>query len=155
TSEAVGGVDTIVLGNGSNLAVGGAQGDLIDGGDGYNLVVGDSGRVTGIDAATGGANRFGSLRLTLGRVEASRDNVGGVDTITVGNGDNLVVGGAYGDTVTAGHGTNVILGDSGEIHSTHTNAHPFGTLPLTPYRIFTVTDWTGAADTIHVGDGDN
>src|SRR5205823_1507309 len=54
-----------------------------------------------------------------------------------------------------GDGTNIVVGDNGEIHSTGANAHPFGVLALTPYQIFTVTDWTGEADTIHVGDGNN
>ena len=105
----------IVLGNGSNLVVGGAQGDRIDAGDGYNVILGDAGSITGIDAATGGANRFGTRRLTLGRVETARDNTGGVDTITAGDGTNVILGGAAGDSIAAGDGTNLVLGDGGAI----------------------------------------
>jgi Ca2+-binding RTX toxin-like protein len=158
TSTAIGGVDTIVLGNGSNLVVGGALGDRIDGGDGYSVILGDSGRVTGVQVG----ERFGTLPLTLRTVETLDDAVGGVDTITVGAGSNVVLGGAAGDAITGGDGTNMVFGDGGRIDwsadgafidsAVSTFATTNDTAPAGPEL---VDPEIGGLDTITVGNGSN
>ena len=99
--------------DGSNLVVGGAAGDSITAGDGFNVVAGDSAEVDA--AALGNPHQFGTLPLTLGSLYSLDYGTGGTDTIAVGDGSNLVIGGAAGDAITAGKGTNVVFGDSGEI----------------------------------------
>src|SRR5947209_8120880 len=157
TSEAIGGADKIYLGAGSNLVVGGADGDTINGGDGSSVVLGDSGIITGIPAALGAANQFGHLPLTLGRIETLSDNTGGNDTITVGNGTNVILGGVAVDTITAGNGTNLVFGDGGAIQFDSTGS-------FIDYAISTFTDGSsvdpasGGDDTIktsQVGESSN
>src|SRR5205823_861579 len=147
----------------SNVVPGGAAGDAIyagvhdvhaDGtytaGTGTNLVFGDGGAIqwssdgSYIDSAV---STFTDLAL----VDPA---FGGVDTIKLGNGANLVVGGAAGDAITAGTGTSVIIGDNGEIHSPGNNANPFGPgLDLTLDTISTLVDGVGGVDTIKTGNG--
>ena len=98
---AIGGVDTIQVGDGYNVVIGGFGGDQITGGADRDVVVGDNGSTT--FSATG-------ILLTIGTLDPT---IGGVDTISTGAGDNTVLGGIGGDQITGGDGRDVVIGDNG------------------------------------------
>jgi len=89
------GVDDLTTGTGDDWVFGGGNTDLIDAGDGNNVVLGDSGTHNG--------TLLNSVR-TVG--DAS-------DTITTGTGNDMIIAGGDADSVTAGDGENVIASDSG------------------------------------------
>ena len=70
-----GGVDTITTLGGNDIVIGGRFGDTINAGDGDNLVIGDSGRIT---AASAGAPQFSGVPMTLGLIETIEYADGGV-----------------------------------------------------------------------------
>jgi Ca2+-binding RTX toxin-like protein len=107
-----GGADTITANGGDDIVIGGRYGDTINAGDGANLVIGDSGKIT---AATSNLARFGAQPITLGLVETIAFDDGGVDLITTGIGNDIVLGGDEGDTITVSSGHNLVLGDDGRI----------------------------------------
>jgi len=121
----VGGADTITSGAGDDIVIGGRFDDGIDAGDGDNLVFGDSGHILAatIDSISG-QEHFDNQPITFGRVETITDTDGGADTITTGDGYDIVLGGhandtikvefEYGGTVDA-DGSNIVLGDTGYI----------------------------------------
>ncbi|MEX0673687.1 MAG: hypothetical protein WD067_02875, partial [Gaiellaceae bacterium] len=89
-----------------------SDGDVIDAGDGRNLVLGDSGQISAHAAA---GPRFGDQRITLGLVTTIAPETGGADHITTGSGADLILGGAAGDTIMSGAGRDVILGDHAQL----------------------------------------
>jgi Ca2+-binding RTX toxin-like protein len=99
----VGGADTVTLDDGTVWVIGGQGGDAVMFGDGGGVLLGDNGRVE--QTALG----------ALVRVETVDSTVGGVDTITGGNGAAVVLGGRDGDRVTLGDGTHVVGGDMGVV----------------------------------------
>jgi Ca2+-binding RTX toxin-like protein len=130
-----GGNDTITTGSGDDIIIGGEDGELVDdvaiagtvtearslvadaadgdtivAGGGRNLVLGDAGEIY---ASAQNAPRFGALPITLGLVTSTATLVGGSDSITTGDGDDIVIGGIDADTILAGHGHNIVIGDSG------------------------------------------
>lgn len=96
-----GGADSITTGSGSDIILGAFEADTIFGGDGDNLVLGDTGSVV-LDAA-GRATMIGQDTLN-----------GGVDVITTGTGRDAIVAGLGGDSVISGAGDDAILGDLGQ-----------------------------------------
>ncbi len=100
TATTLGGIDQIAAGNGNDTVLGGTAGDIIDAGDGDDLVFGDFGKLLFV----GGA---------LARATSTNTDEGGADTITLGAGNDIALGGADSDTITGGLGMDIILGDSG------------------------------------------
>ena len=129
----MGGSDTINLNNGVNAVIGGAVGDTITAQDGDNTILGDNGRAEFL--ADG----------TLQRVK-SVGALGGSDTITVGLGQSRVIGGVDVDQITIGAGDNVVLGDNGVAEF-----EASGNL----INISTIDAGAGAGDTIASGAGYN
>ncbi|MHC4088881.1 MAG: hypothetical protein ACYSVY_01125, partial [Planctomycetota bacterium] len=109
----LGGIDFVYGGPGDDLVIGGTAGDTIDAGDGDNVVVGDSGQVTGAVADSPRHLGPSLTALTLGRVETISPDIGGSDTIDTGLGNDIALGGIDGDTINAGEGDNIVLGDNG------------------------------------------
>ncbi len=113
-----GGDDTIKVGDGNNVIVGGLGADTITTGVGANIVLGDSGTAT-FDSS----GRLASIYSTYGGAPfggSTDTGTSGNDTITLGNGNNVVLGGAGADQIVVGAtGTNVILGDDGEADYTN------------------------------------
>jgi len=107
TSDDIGGIDTITVIGGGNVAMGGAAGDTLtltkdaNGVGGDNTVLGDG----GIAAWENGLVKS---------VTTTSDAIGGVDTIAVEGDGNRVMAGADDDKVTITGGKNVVLGDGGE-----------------------------------------
>ncbi|MEQ9410084.1 MAG: hypothetical protein RIK87_20275 [Fuerstiella sp.] len=99
----VGGDDSIVTGRDNDVVFGGAAEDHMQLGNGDNLAVGDNGRAT--------FNAIGQL-LTVNSL-APLD--GGRDLVTTGAGRDIVIGGTADDTLTVGDGKNLVLGDHGEL----------------------------------------
>src|SRR5204863_146153 len=85
-------------------------GDVVNAGDGFNLVFGDNGQITAANANT---PNFGLLPMTVGLAETVSSLIGGDDTINTGIGKDVIFGGIDGDTINASNGTNVVIGDSG------------------------------------------
>ena len=139
---ALGGVDNLSAGAGNNVLIGGLAGDSLTSLGGNDVAIGDNGDVT-FDTA-------GVIDLAV----STDVGQGGIDTINVGDGRNVVLGGASGDTITAGAGNDVIIGDNGNLDFTITS----GVAVLT--RAETVDDdavlpGTGGDDIVVTGAGDN
>ena len=106
-----GGVDTIHTLGGDDLVIGGAAGDVIDAGEGRNIVIGDSGQVS---AATVSAPQT-ALGMTFSVIATIASDTGGNDSIVAGTGADIVLGGAANDTIDPGAGDNLVLGDNGSL----------------------------------------
>ncbi|WP_284247324.1 beta strand repeat-containing protein, partial [Methylobacterium haplocladii] len=151
TAPSVGGADTITFGAGTNVVLGGAAGDVIKGADKGAVILGDNGVVT-----------FDALGRIL-RALSTDTAVGGDDTIEIGDGDNVVLGGYGRDGITIGNGSNVVLGDSGqadfeagaivEIASTSPEVGDRDTIKLGRGRNTVIAGAGG--DSVTAGDGAN
>jgi Ca2+-binding RTX toxin-like protein len=134
-----GGDDVILLGNGRKDVVGGFGSDTVTALAGNHVVLGDNGQV---DYDTDGAP------LVLQTTDTEADSAfGGTDTITLGDGDNIVLGGMDADAITTGDGTDVVLGDNGTV----TYAGVTGSLKLSQ-MVSTVLS-RGGNDVILLGNG--
>ncbi len=102
-SPGAGDADSISTGVGIDIAIGGDQDDLISVSHGRNLVIGDHGRIE--------LNAVGQWI----EVVSSSDSVGGNDTITAGDDDDVVVGGVANDSIALLEGDNLAIGDNGRI----------------------------------------
>ena len=134
-----GGDDTITVGAGNNVIVGGFGADQITTGAGNAIVLGDSGSAT-FNATTGDLidifSTYGSAVPNSGNPD---DGTSSNDTITLGNGNNVVIGGGGADQIIVGQtGANVIIGDDGRADYTN------GVLT----DIFSTDDTIGGNDTI-------
>ena len=147
-SDPADGNDTIQVGPGNNLIVGGGGSDAITvtAGAGFNVIVGDSGRIT---RAASDTNRFGGLPITLGRVETIDDSIGATDTIATSDGSNVILGGAGADQITTGDGTNLVFGDNGFIDWAADGD------PTNIDTAASTSPAVGGADTITLGNGNN
>src|SRR5262249_58278648 len=87
-------------------------GDVINAGDGRNLVFGDDGELV---AARTDINRFGGFFFTLGLARTVDSSSGGADRITSGSGEDIIFGGFADDIIDAGDGNNIVFGDHGLI----------------------------------------
>ena len=137
------GVDTLTGGDGNDVLGGRGGADVISGGNGNDIVLLGSGEFVAGETIDGGANadtiRFTSttasdtLTLTAGVTGIENVVIGDADGVTTGttalnvnaalvgnalsitgnDGDNTVVGTAFGDTVTANGGNDTITGGNG------------------------------------------
>jgi Ca2+-binding RTX toxin-like protein len=152
-----GGIDRITTLNGDDIVIGGRFDDEIDAGDGNNLVIGDSGQITA--ASANGPNYLPFQPITLGLIETVQFNDGGVDTITTGLGNDIILGGYAGDTMDAGEGHNIVLGDDGRIDYVRADrtATPGADTDAADIDLIESLSPTafGGADTITTGSGDD
>ena len=102
TDTGEGGDDTLTLGNGDKLAIGGFGGDTITAGNGESLVLGDNGEML-----------FSNDILQTINTQDTSAATGGVDKITLGNGEHIAMGGTHGDTIISGTGDAILIGDNG------------------------------------------
>ncbi|MFD1695440.1 beta strand repeat-containing protein [Roseibium aestuarii] len=96
------GNDTVTSGTGQDFVILGGGADEANLGDGDNRVIGDSGEMIWSDDADG-------------RLSTSSSATGGIDRITTGSGNDMILGGAAGDIISAGDGNNTVLGDNGNV----------------------------------------
>ena len=108
-----GGSDTITSAGGGDIIVSGRFGDLVEAGDGQNIVIGDSGQV--LSAIVDTVQQLAGQPMTIGLITTTQTNDGGNDTITTGNGADVVLAGMANDTATTNGGNDVVLGDNGLI----------------------------------------
>ena len=93
-----GGADYLYGDNDVDIIVGGADGDFIYAGDGNDFVAGDCVDISLFDVA-----------YTVEKFESIETEVGGNDTIWLGEGDDYAIGGAFGDTIHGESGMDVIV----------------------------------------------
>ena len=145
-----GGNDTITTWSGNDIVLGGNAGDEINVGQGHNVVLGDDGRIDYVREERDGAVPGADLNpgdIDLIESTSTTDN-GGADLITSGDGDDIIIGGRFGDTITADDGDNLVIGDSGKITAADANAPQFGGQPMTFGLIETIQPDDGGDDTI-------
>ena len=133
---AIGGIDTITTQDANDLVIGGAAGDTLTAANGDNIVIGDSARVLFNDGLV-----INAITLAPG--------VGGIDTITTGDDDDIFIGGTGGDTINAGDGRDIGLGDNGQIIFDLVDGE--NVLRL----IESIATDIGGNDTISLGQGDD
>ena len=159
--EAFGGDDQITGGTESDVLLGGTGDDLLAGGDGaaQDIILGDNGVVVGPGGAADANDVF-----------TTDPTLGGIDTITGGAGDDILLGGSganpgnaaggvdlapanaptpdpltpSGDSIDGGDGNDIALGDNGEVIRD-------GSLAV--QRIATTDPTRGGHDTIDGGAG--
>ncbi|MGM1053714.1 MAG: hypothetical protein ACQEXO_15205, partial [Pseudomonadota bacterium] len=165
TRNATGGIDTLYGDLGSNILIGGAEGDFIYGANGDDIILGDNGVVT-----FGSQSVDGKSFVFLDRVESvvTEDDdtdgfVGGVDHILGFTGSEIVLGGIAGDIIDGHEGDDILLGDNGLVKlisswDVNTNA-PGARLFLSGVveRIVTTDteNASGGVDTIKGGEGND
>src|SRR6185436_18539444 len=96
----------------------GVEGDIIDAGQGDNIVFGDNGAIT---AAASNLSRFGGQPITLGLVETVESLIGGSDTITTGVGRDIILGGIDADVIVANFDEYQVDAVSGVLHGADAN----------------------------------
>jgi Ca2+-binding RTX toxin-like protein len=111
TSDDVGGNDTVTTGADADIVILGTGADSLNGGDGDNQVLGDTGSATLTDTQT--------------RLVSTTDANGGDDTVTTGAGADNIIAGSGADSVASGGGNDRILGDAGLVE---VNAAAAGTI---------------------------
>jgi len=97
------GDDIMALGDGTNLVVAGAGSDSVTTGNGSDIVFGDNATITN--------NPDGSVQVAV----SGDPLLGGNDTISTGDGNDLAAGGAGADTVTSAGGNDILFGDGGQV----------------------------------------
>jgi Ca2+-binding RTX toxin-like protein len=150
TEPLVGGNDTVITGSGRDMVILGAGNDTASLGEGDNIVLGDSGRIT---------VTYETEAVELVSASQTSD---GADVITAANGRNRVIAGGDGDSVTLGNGDNLVIADSGTIDDLTTGVVLTTTEPLVGGNDTVITGSgldmviLGAGnDTASLGEGDN
>ena len=79
------------------------------------MILGDDGAIYGVANDPGDA--FGALPITVGMVQTTNPGTafGGSDTIQVGSGSAIVMGGTGADSITTSSSTSFVFGDDGYI----------------------------------------
>jgi len=133
-----GDADIITLLDGDHTILGGAGGDTITTANGHDRVLGDNGELTYTTA--------GELIGMTSADVAEGGDLGGNDTITLGDGEHQVIGGVGGDTITTGDGTDHILADNGNLQ--------FDTATQILLSANSTEDNLGGDDILTLGDGE-
>jgi Ca2+-binding RTX toxin-like protein len=144
--ENLGGVDTIEGNAGDDIILGGHAGDTIAGNEGNNIILGDHGYIDYVVADS-------ELTDIDAIASTSTTAFGGVDQITAGSGQDIVIGGRFGDTINAGDGDNVVIGDSGKMLAAASGSPQLSGLPITLGTVETTEVADGGNDTIVTGSG--
>ena len=152
----VGGADSILTLSGRDIILGGHEGDTIIASDlanpstdDDNIVFGDDGRIVyDADGDPADIDLIESLATLV---------AGGADTIDTGDGEDIVLGGRFGDTIRAREGENLVIGDSGRIVAATVDrvgtatSDAIGSAPQFAGLAMTI----GLIETIEPGDGGN
>ena len=140
TNVIAGGNDSIAGGGGDDFLFGGLADDTVDGGDGRDTILGDHGIV---DLVVNDNDNS-----TVDVIQSNNPLLGGNDSLSGGDHQDVLFGGTANDFVGAGSGNDVVLGDHGLVDYSLNSNQNF-------VSIFT-TDGTGAGnDTLHGQGGDD
>ncbi len=96
----IGNVDLIFGGNGTDYIIGGAQGDVVHAYAGDDLAIGDC------------ASIVFSGNYSFESITSTSTDIGGADEISMGDGNDIAIGGYSNDTIYGSSGTNILVGDS-------------------------------------------
>ncbi len=133
---AITGTDTITPGGGNNIILAKAGDSVINAGaNGNNIVIAGYGQVTATAAGI------------ITNIQSTSPNESTGDTITLGNGNNIVIGAGGGNTVSLGNGNNIVLGDDGTVSYNSSSGIITG--------IQTTNPTVGSNETITAGNGNN
>ena len=136
---AIGGVDTIEGNENDDLIIGGADADIIFGNDGDDIALGDNAEI-----------QFGSIQ----RVETTARTIGGADLIRGNAGQDLLVGGAFGDRIDGNADEDLIFGDNVRLdRATGSSTNPRYRV-LSGVEIYDSGVGTGSADQALVTDAE-
>jgi Ca2+-binding RTX toxin-like protein len=93
----------------------------------------------------------------IDRIWSIATDLGGADVITVGNANDIVLGGVGNDTIHAGHGKNIVFGDNGQLTAATTDdaAMQFAVHEFTIGEIVSIAFADGGVDEIWSGSGDD
>ncbi len=105
TSDATGGVDTIHVYGGSNVAMGGAKND--------EIYIGEAGYNSDNNVVLGDGGIYDLKKDVSLDISTTSDEIGGRDTIEIHGGKNAVMGGFKNDDIDIFGNDNVVLGDGG------------------------------------------
>ncbi len=136
-----GGNETITMGNGNDIVIGGSGSNTITATSGNQIVVGDNATIL-YDANGNVASITSTDVVTVGTVTT---DYGGNNTINLGNGNDLVIGGLGANKITVGNGNSSIIASDGRF----TLVNDVLTLAQTLYPT------VGGSDTVNVGTGRN
>jgi Ca2+-binding RTX toxin-like protein len=106
SSPGAGGNDKIVTGNGNDVIVAGTGYDKITGGDGNKIVLADDGQVTW---------KGGVLSQVVSQDPGVSNLSTLANTVTLGNGNDIVFGGSGANTITLGNGNDIVAGALGQL----------------------------------------
>ncbi len=151
------GADNDIVLGGHNDGVDGSTVEFIRAGAGNNIVLGDDGLIDYVreerDGVVPGADTNAS---DIDLIESLFTTAaGGIDNITTLGGNDIVIGGRYGDTVDAGDGGDIVIGDSGRITAASAGMPQFSGVPMTFGLIETIEFGDGGSDNITSGAGDD
>ena len=150
--ETRGGNDSITAGSGSNTIFGGAGNNVIRAGDGNNVVLGHIGtftRMDGVHPDVIGRDTTAYGIYLPNEAPAPQQRLVSHAYITVGDGDNVMMGSSAGNNgISAGIGNNIIFGAAGEVTRKPASG-PAGA--FTPVRAETVEEEISGDNLILVG----
>ena len=161
----MGGADTITVGNGNDIVLGGTGNDVIVVGDGSNIALGDNGKLTtapkDMPATVFSVHEFTICKIeTIGFADADS----GDDVITSGASNDVLFGGGGDDMIYAGGGDDLVFGDQGRTEckngqpydpETHLRPVCWEKFPAYGFLLFeatNVTATTGAGNDILFGE---
>ena len=125
--------DTITTGSGNDWVIAGDGSDVVTDNGGLNVVIGDRGTFF-----------FTTGLLTRAETQAG-SSTSGNDTLTLGNNDDIVMGGAGSDLITTNQGVDLIFGDGARLI--------FASSGLSSFEVLVSS--TDGGDSIEAGDGDD
>jgi hypothetical protein len=106
TDPGAGGNDRITVGEGNDVIVAGTGFDRITGGGGDKIVLGDDGQITWAG---------GQLVQIISKDPGVSQYSTFANTISLGNGNDIIFGGSGANTITAGNGNDIVVAANGEL----------------------------------------
>ncbi|CAB9505193.1 Kringle domain [Seminavis robusta] len=138
--------DILILNGGNDIGIGGFKNDSVHGGDGMDIILGDSGRI-----------EFYHDSLSPKLILPLDCEYGGPDTLYGGNGEvDYIIGGGFSDVIYGGtdvldaaDGSDLVFGDHAEIMLEEEPAYKLIRAEIT------LPECTGGDDSIYLGAGDD
>jgi Ca2+-binding RTX toxin-like protein len=155
TDPSVGGVDWIWGNSDSDIILGGAYGDHLNGNAGLDFILGDNGYLDYVVMTIDGTVPDPT---TLDLIIVTDPNDGGIDIISGGTGNDLAYGGTDGDIIDGNENNDLLFGDHAKVERPIGQAIDLSTLPVPSFTftaIFTAAADGGDGDLIHGNSGED